>query len=137
VIVGQLAEVGINVEMVVQEPAVYTDNRKNHALDALSMDSLSGPTFDADVLYSQFCHSKSYKSYWHPADVEQLIVEAGSTMDEQERLDAYKELAEIVAREAPFIPMYVAEDIYGKSTRLNWTPRTDGYIHMYEASLNQ
>jgi peptide/nickel transport system substrate-binding protein len=137
VIVAQLSEVGIDVELVVWEPAVYADRRKSHELDALSMDSLSGPTFDADVLYTQFFHSKSYKAYWHPADVEQLIDEAGSIMDEQTRLGLYKQLAEILAREAPLIPMYVAEEIYGKSTRLNWTPRTDGYIHIYEASFNE
>lgn len=136
-LVAQWAEVGINVEIVVHEPAVYADLRKNHSLDALSQDALSGPVFDADVLYTQFFHSKSYKAYWHPPEVEELIVQAGGTMDEETRLDLYKQLAEIVAREAPFIPMYIKEEVFGKSTRLNWESRTDAEVYWIEASLNQ
>jgi peptide/nickel transport system substrate-binding protein len=136
-IVAQLAQVGINVEIVVHEPAVYADLRKNHGLDALSQDALSGPVFDADVLYMQFFHSRSYKSYWHPPEVEQLIEQAGGTMDEQTRLDLYKQLAQIVAREAPIIPMFIKEEVWGKSVRLNWSPRTDGEVYFTEASLSQ
>ncbi len=135
VIVAQLADVGIDVELVINEPAVYAEKYKGKALEGLSVEGLSGPTFDADVLYSQFFHSKSYKAYWHPAEVEELIDKAGSTMDEAERLGYYEELAKIVAAEAPIIPMYVAEEIYGKSTRLDWEPRTDQQILMMEASL--
>jgi peptide/nickel transport system substrate-binding protein len=58
-------------------------------------------------------------------------------MDKAKRLKIYFEACRIVKEEVPFAFMYEQIDLYGVSVRLNWAPRPDEKIFVYNMSFKK
>jgi len=68
--------------------------------------------------------------------VDKLLDAAESEMNTTKRADMYHEAERIVTEEAPWIFLWVPQDIYAISTRLRgWEPGTDSRINMHRAYL--
>ena len=44
-------------------------------------------------------------------------------------------MQEIVLEEAPWIFLYIQLDTYGVSTAIDWTPRMDEIVHLWDVSF--
>jgi peptide/nickel transport system substrate-binding protein len=70
------------------------------------------------------------------AEVDALIASGDVEMDAEKRSGIYKEAQVIVNAEAPWIFLWLPQDIYGVSSRLKgWQPSADSRINLHRAYL--
>jgi peptide/nickel transport system substrate-binding protein len=70
------------------------------------------------------------------AEVDRLLDAAGAETDPEKRVDEYKAAQVIVNREAPWIFLWLPQDIYGVSARLTgFAPSPDGRLNLREACV--
>jgi peptide/nickel transport system substrate-binding protein len=136
-IAGDLKKVGINVEIKFY-PETNTLVELNRAgkteADAGTWGSFS--TFDADAVLEPFLHTKGTYGAWHQfhPDQNKLVEEGRSTLDPQKRKEAYSKLQHLVVDEAMDVSLFAPQDVYGINQNLNYKPRADEVIYLYQAS---
>jgi peptide/nickel transport system substrate-binding protein len=65
-----------------------------------------------------------------------LVEEGNTEVDPQKRAGIYKEAQAIVNKDAPWIFLWLPQDIYGVSSRLKgWQPSADSRINLHDAYL--
>jgi len=143
-VVGQLAEVGVQVELQVQEWSSYVGQilERQVPTDAYLI-GWGNSNYDADrtlftMLYGGTVEGgpdQAVFSYFQNNEYDRLILEARQTLDADERLDLYRQAQEIVVAEAPWLFLYQQGDVYGVSTNLNWEPLANELIWAYSASF--
>ncbi len=73
--------------------------------------------------------------YTNP-EVDRLLDAASSETDDDERAGLYREAQVIVSREAPWVFLWLPQDIYGVSTRVTqWHPSSDSRINLHDACV--
>ncbi len=120
----QLSEVGVTLKISMSDMASFLKRRRAdpQGFGDTVFGRWSCACQDADgVLYAMFHSGSVWSKYANPALDKQL--EAGrSTLDENQRLAAYREAHRIIREEVPSIPLYQAAAIYGVKRSLKWTP---------------
>jgi len=77
----------------------------------------------------------NYAGYSSP-EVDRLIDEAGLEIDPTKRAKLYQTAQEIIHNDAPWIFLWLPQDIYGVSKRLTgWKPSADSRINLHDACL--
>jgi peptide/nickel transport system substrate-binding protein len=70
------------------------------------------------------------------AEVDKLLDTASAESDPEQRVDEYKAAQVIVNRDAPWIFLWLPQDIYGVSARLTgFTPSADGRLNLRDACV--
>lgn len=117
VVQAQLQEIGIEMAIEVVEWGAYLERTAagEHDMFILGWVSVTG---DADYgLYSLFHSSQSgsagNRTFFANSRVDELLDLGRSSADEQERLAAYREVQEIIVREAPWLFVNVREEVVG------------------------
>lgn len=109
VIQNQLLEIGIKINIAVKESAVIIEQTPKGAHQMLLW-SFGWP--DADVLnFLLFGKEKSKRLHYENEAIYSLLDKAAIEMDQGARLTLYEEAMEILVEEAPFVPLYVKENI--------------------------
>jgi peptide/nickel transport system substrate-binding protein len=68
--------------------------------------------------------------------VDRLLDAAETEIDQEKRRQMYLRAQAIVTDEAPWIFLYLPEDIYGVSRRVEgWRPQPDARINLHRARL--
>lgn len=106
VLAAQWAEAGINVEIEVQEEAVYYGDNGWLEVDLgiTPWGSRPVPQLYLDLAYQ--CDAVWNEAHYCNEELDALIETAGSTLDEAERTDAYREIQRILIEEGPVIIPY-------------------------------
>jgi peptide/nickel transport system substrate-binding protein len=137
VIKAQLEEVGITFTegLVVYEWGVYRDKMMAYDTPDLFMNA-SGGEFElqaeaADLTFTS--HSDFYR--WNNPEYEALWEELGGTLDEDRRMEIGLEMQEIIYDDAPLMFVYMQLDVYGASDRIDWVPRMDEEIFLWDVSI--
>jgi peptide/nickel transport system substrate-binding protein len=112
VIQSQWAEADVNIEINVVPESVYYSDAENNWLDAnfglTGWGSRPYPQFYLDVMLK--CDAIWNESHFCDEDFDALVTTAGTTLDEAERIEAYREIQEILADRGPvIIPYYFAQ----------------------------
>ncbi len=89
------------------------------------------PTLDADGLLTLFEPGNAY-AYYQNDSFASLIQEARSTTDREERLELYHQATEVMCDDPPVIFMFNQPLTVGISNRVDWTPRSDGWMRAFE-----
>lgn len=143
-VVGQLAEIGVQVELQVQEWSSYVGQVLERQVPTDSyLIGWGNSNYDADrtlftMLYGGTVEGgpdQAVFSYFQNNEYDQLILQARETLDENERLELYRQAQEIVVAEAPWLFLYQQGDVYGVSTNLDWEPVANELIWAYSASF--
>lgn len=102
----QWAKAGIDVDVVVQPESVYygEDGWLEVDLGITGWGSRPVPQFYLDVMLA--CGAKWNEAHWCDDEVDQLIELAGTTLDEEERVDAYHQIQQILVERGPVIVPY-------------------------------
>jgi peptide/nickel transport system substrate-binding protein len=132
-IAGFWRRVGVEAEPVPMEYATYVQTQNNKQLDDAALTVWSGPTFDADVIYGPRIFSRVPASYYSNPELDQLITDAGGTLDEAKRKELYKQANQLFADEAGWVFLFVPFYNFGVANKVNWTPRADGNLYMIDA----
>ena len=107
---GQLAEVGIDVDIDLMEWAAYLDKtgKGEHDMFILGWTTVTG---DADYGLYPLYHSSQHgsagnRTFYSNPEVDKLLDEGRTGTTDEKRLEAYKEAQEIIVAEAPQIFLY-------------------------------
>ena len=106
----QWAEAGVNVEVLVEPESVYygEDGWLQVNLGITGWGSRPYPQFYLDVMMK--CDAIWNEAHFCDEELDELITTAGTTMDEQERVDAYQEIQRILIERGPIvIPYFFAQ----------------------------
>ena len=112
VLQSQWADAGVNVEINVVPESVYYSEAENNWLDAnlgiTGWGSRPYPQFYLDVML--VCGAKWNESHFCDEEFDALATTAGATLDDAERIEAYRGIQEILAGRGPIIiPYYFAQ----------------------------
>jgi peptide/nickel transport system substrate-binding protein len=120
----QLTDAGFKVEIEVVDFANYLKRIQSEktAQPVISFGRWSCACQDADGISFPLLHTSSSFSSFSDPKIDGLLESARNTLNEKDRLTAYKTIADYVATEVPLIPLYQAAVIYGASDKLEWTP---------------
>jgi peptide/nickel transport system substrate-binding protein len=80
-------------------------------------------------------YSKGEWSLWRPGhhDFDQLIEAANAATDEAQIRDVSRRVQALYKEEAPAISLFTAPNVYGMHPELDWTPRPDLLLTMFDA----
>jgi peptide/nickel transport system substrate-binding protein len=137
VIAKDLKAVGIDTKLSVIEWTVLSKKTDNQGAGMVDMTFLgSGPGFScrSDLALIEGASGSNRTGYKAPA-VEELFKQLIPEKDEAKRLALCHKIEELAVDDAPLIFIWLQTDFYGVSERLDWTPRADTRIMMFNAKL--
>ncbi len=130
----QFAKVGIRAKFQMHE-ARATDERvragQHGPMHEGSWGSYS--VFDADGILWDMLHSSSPFSYYENPEMDKLLLDARSTLDDDARKTLYAKAQKIVREEAPMIFMWGYHQLWGINKAINWAPDADEIDKFYTA----
>lgn len=136
---SQLTALGLEVDLKIQEWGVYVEKLMSRTVDAdIFMIGWSSGIFDADgTLFSWFRSGERFGHYQFDADrmaqMDSILDEARTILDTERREELYRQALKMTKDDAAWIPLYQQSDIYGVSNRVQWNPRSDEFIQIYDA----
>jgi peptide/nickel transport system substrate-binding protein len=134
-IAAQLQRLGIKVNVVVNEWGTHLDKIKNRTTGDMFYLGW-GPALSAQNTIEQlFQANQTYSSYGNNKVIDAKIAQAVTIVDPKKRLEAWAELQRLVHDEAPWVFLWQQHDLYGVANWVEWTPRADEKVWMYEAKL--
>src|SRR5947207_4868897 len=134
-IAAQLQRLGIKTNVVVNEWGTHLDKIKNRNTGdmfflgwgpALYGQGTFEPLFKADATYSSYGNNKA---------IDEKIAKAVTLVDAKARAAAYADLQKSVHDEAPWVFLWQQHDLYGVASHIEWTPRADEKVWMYDAKV--
>jgi peptide/nickel transport system substrate-binding protein len=134
-----LTEAGLNVKINMSDMASYLKRAQGglEITPALSYGRWSCACQDADGVLFPLLHQSSSWSVYHNPKVDKLLEDARQTLDEKKRLDAYREIHEIIAKDVPLVPLYQSAAIYGAATALQWQPSPNESLFLNRMSWKE
>lgn len=135
-IAGQLAVAGMNVTVNLVEGAVLLSSWQGHDFGDMILATWTSNTFDADGTMYPLFHSDTVWSNYSNPEMDILLDDARSTLEQEEREALYEQSLQILHDDVPGVPLWQQMAIYGMSQRVQWEPRPDQELFLVEASLS-
>lgn len=134
-IASQLQKIGIKVNVRVNEWGKHLEKiQKRETGDMYFLGW--GPAFDAQsTIENLFTLNAPYSSFYQE-DIEKKITETNQLFDQKERYTGYAEIQQLLVDQAAWVPLWQQADLYAISTSLNFSPRVDEKINVFEMSWN-
>jgi peptide/nickel transport system substrate-binding protein len=135
-VVSQLGEVGVNVQIQAVEFGVFAEATQQRDIPDAFYAAWGNAFFNpVDMLQTTVVTGEEGFSWYSNERVDELTAQAASTLDDDQHADLLGQVQEEIREDPPFIFLFAYEDLYGVSNRLEWTPRSDELIYLFEASL--
>jgi peptide/nickel transport system substrate-binding protein len=132
-IAGELGKIGITVNVQPLEWGTFVNMVVGEQMNGIWLASWGNMLHDPDgSLFTQY-HSSTqaatlFNMGYENADLDALLEEARTTVDESKRCQLYTEAQQVVMDDPPSIFGYAIEDAYGVSKRIQWQARSDEMI---------
>lgn len=132
VIADQLAQIGLEVDIEVQELGTWIDAFVGRTFQTFTMNAWGG-WIDPDQLYFNHMHSapagKDFRR-WDNKEVSDLLDQARSTDNRATRENLYLEIQTVLAEEVPWMPLYSANFVGAYRDGVsNWGVHPSGFYH--------
>src|SRR5438128_3900066 len=134
-IAAQLQRLGIKANVVVNEWGTHLDKIKNRNTGELFFLGWGPALHGQGTMQPLFLADQTYSSYGNNKIIDDKIARAQTLLDPKARADAYAELQKLVHDEAPWVFLWQQHDLYGVAQTIEWTPRADEKVWMYEAKV--
>ncbi|HLS20505.1 MAG TPA: ABC transporter substrate-binding protein [Bacillota bacterium] len=132
-IASQLQKIGVTVNVEVNEWGTHLEKIQNREMKDMFILGW-GPSFDAQSnIEPLFMKDQPYSSYYEEG-LEQKIEEANETFDADERFEKFAEIQHEIVETAAWVPLWQQSDLYAIRENLNFSPRVDEQIYVFEAS---
>jgi peptide/nickel transport system substrate-binding protein len=116
---GMLDAVGFNTEIRIQEQATYFEDYRTGTLGNIVWFGWGGWTLDFDnTYYSMHKTDESYNPGYSNPQVDSLLEEQRTTLDQARRLDIAKQINQILYDDAPDVSMYQVITLWGVNNRV-------------------
>jgi peptide/nickel transport system substrate-binding protein len=150
-IAGQLAKVGIEVDVVAPEWADFLDQlygrgkhgtkRIEDAFQGIYMLGTGGPTLDCGRTLNQRAMWNGGRMKYYHTDrsdkLDAMIAEQKATLDVGKREEMFKKIQAFIRQDVPWIFLYDQEDLYGLTKRIQWQPRPDEFVWIYDVKVKE
>jgi len=134
-IAAQLQRLGIKTNVVVNEWGTHLDKIKNRNTGDLFFLGWGPALHGQGTVQPLFRGDQTYASYGNNKVVDEKIARAVTIMESKARADAYAELQKLIRDEAPWVFLWQQHDLYGVASHIEWTPRADEKVWMYDAKV--
>jgi peptide/nickel transport system substrate-binding protein len=118
------------------EFGAFNDNLFSKQISPMFLVGWGNPVFDASYVFDFIVRSDGLIRTIQNEEIDELLKKGRTTTDQEKREKYYQEAVELVNERAPAIFLYKQPVLYGMSDRLNWTPRSDEFLWMYDASAS-
>ncbi|WP_152966762.1 ABC transporter substrate-binding protein [Sporosarcina globispora] len=108
VLQNQLKEVGIELKISVQEDATIRAQSPEGKHEMLLW---TYGWYDADILHSMFGRDLSTRVHYQNDELISILEKARITMNQDERMELYKQAQMILVEESPWVPLFVRENV--------------------------
>jgi len=142
-IARQLAEVGIEVELVVG-PWRELYERLDEAQVPFYYGGFLSSSADASDIFDALAHTRdtergygrsNFGRYSDP-ELDRLIEESGTALDMMRRRDILQESMRRLADGYAFVPMVTPNDLYAMRDEIAWRPGPAGWVHAHEIGIS-
>jgi peptide/nickel transport system substrate-binding protein len=134
-IAAQLQRIGIKTSVVVNEWGTHLDKIKNRNTGDLFFLGWGPALHGQGTVQPLFRGDQTYASYGNNKVIDEKIARAATILDAKARAAAYAELQKLLHEEAPWVFLWQQHDLYGVTSHVEWTPRADEKVWMYEAKV--
>ena len=134
-IAAQLQRLGIKVNVVVNEWGTHLDKIKNRNTGDMFFLGWGPALHGQGTIQPLFLADQTYSSYGNNKTIDEKIARAQTLMDPKARAEAYAELQRLLHDEAPWVFLWQQHDLYGVASHVEWTPRADEKVWMYDARV--
>jgi peptide/nickel transport system substrate-binding protein len=134
-IAAQLQRLGIKVNVVVNEWGTHLDKIKNRNTGDMFFLGWGPALHGQGTMQPLFLADQTYSSYGNNKTIDSKIARAQTLLDPKARAEAYAELQKLVRDEAPWVFLWQQHDLYGVAQTIEWTPRADEKVWMYDAKV--
>src|SRR5438067_4928495 len=134
-IAAQLQRLGIKTNVVVNEWGTHLDKIKNRNTGDMFFLGWGPALHGQGTMQPLFLADQTYSSYGNNKTVDEKIARAQTLLDPKARAEAYAELQRLVHDEAPWVFLWQQHDLYGLAQSVEWTPRADEKVWMYDAKI--
>ena len=134
-IAAQLGRLGLKVNVVVNEWGTHLDKIKNRTTGDMFFLGWGPALHGQGTVQPLFLADQTYSSYGNNPVLNEKIRRASTLLDPKARAEAYAELQRLIRDEAPWVFLWQQHDLYGVASHIEWTPRADEKVWMYEAKV--
>jgi peptide/nickel transport system substrate-binding protein len=134
-IAAQLQRLGIRTNVVINEWGTHLDKIKNRNTGDMFFLGWGPALHGQGTTQPLFLADQTYSSYGNNAVLNDKIARASTLLEPKARADAYAELQRLIRDEAPWVFLWQQHDLYGVASYVEWTPRPDEKVWMYEAKV--
>jgi len=140
-IAALLSRTGLRVRAQVWEGAVLTPMWQNperrRERDMFLTSWGNGALDPSDIMVPTLrTNGRGNSAGFANAEVDRLLDAAETETDSEARARMYREAQRIVAEQAPWIFLWLPQDIYGVSRRIaNWRPQADSRINLHRVRI--
>jgi peptide/nickel transport system substrate-binding protein len=134
-IAAQLQRLGIKTNVVVNEWGTHLDKIKNRNTGDMFFLGWGPALYGQMTVQPLFLADQTYSSYGNNKVIDDKIARAITLPDPKARAEAYTELQRLVQAEAPWVFLWQQHDLYGVAQTVEWTPRADEKVWMYDAKV--
>lgn len=132
---GQLEKVGIKPQVKVYEWGVYTKATSSKTLLSPYLQSWSLPSLDPDQWLWPQLRSGEFFSRTEDKELDKILEQARTEMDPVKREKLYHEAQKMSYDRAYLCVLYQQKDLFGVSSRIDWTPMANEMIFMRSAKV--
>jgi peptide/nickel transport system substrate-binding protein len=134
-IAAQLGKLGIKTSVVVNEWGTHLDKIKNRNTGDLFFLGWGPALYGQGTIEPLFMANQTYSSYGNNKLIDDKIARAIMLVEPKARAAAYAELCQIIRDEAPWVFLWQQHDLYGVASHVEWSPRADEKVWMYDARI--
>ncbi|WP_306454088.1 ABC transporter substrate-binding protein [Evansella halocellulosilytica] len=134
---AMLAEVGITVNLQFNEWSTFSEKYSSKSFDEMFMIAYGNSMFDAALALDRLTQSQNEgETDYINDEVEQLLTEAESNMNQEERVEQYQKAQEMIAEDRPQIYLFQMDSVYGLQENVDFEPRLDEMFFVDDISKN-
>jgi len=135
VIADQLGKVGVKVELVSQEFAIFWGADGVNG-GKIPFYYVGRPAVDADTVYDQYYRSGRTKRVgFQNTEVDRLIDEEQKAEDQKKRVALLQQIGRVLMEEAALVPLYTLAEIYGVARNVIWKAHPEEKVLAFDMKI--
>jgi len=135
VIADQLGKVGVKVELVSQEFAIFWGADGVNG-GKIPFYYVGRPAVDADTVYDQYYRSgRTKRVSFQNTEVDRLIDEEQKAEDQKKRVALLQQIGRILMEEAALVPLYTLAEIYGVARNVIWKAHPEEKVLAFDMKI--
>lgn len=144
-IAAQLGKIGVNVKVKFYEWGTYLqalrsrplpNGKHGNVLSDMHLNGRSDRELEGGIMYAWFKSGASWVAFSDP-EIDKALDEAMPIVNPTKRAEALNKLQPKIQRAAPWIFLWEQHDLYGVSNRLDWEPRADEQLYLFDAKVKK